>query len=177
MLNFFKILSCNRSGWILLFISALMLEMTALYFQYMMDLQPCVMCIYERTALFGIMFSALIAMIYPKSTILRIMGLIIALGSAIKGLQISLLHWDLQNNPSSLKQCTVLPEFPATFPLDQWFPAIFKPTGLCGEVQWQFLGISMVEWIVVIFAFYVLLLALILLSQLKRTKPQRRLFR
>ena len=51
MLHFFKTLSVQRSGWLLLLISALALEGTALYFQYGMDLQPCIMCIYERVAL------------------------------------------------------------------------------------------------------------------------------
>ncbi|EJS90878.1 disulfide bond formation protein B, partial [Pasteurella multocida subsp. multocida str. Anand1_buffalo] len=62
-------------------------------------------------------------------------------------------------------------------PLDQWFPALFLPSGSCSEVTWQFLGFSMVQWIVVIFALYTLLLALIFISQVKRLKPkQRRLF-
>ena len=43
MLKFFKTLSVQRSGWLLLIISALVLEGIALYFQYGMELQPCVM--------------------------------------------------------------------------------------------------------------------------------------
>ena len=57
MLHFFKTLSVQRSGWLLLLISALALEGAALYFQYGMELQPCVMCIYERVALFSIAFA------------------------------------------------------------------------------------------------------------------------
>ena len=44
------------------------LEGSALYFQYGMDLQPCVMCIYERVALFGIAFAGLIGLIAPHLT-------------------------------------------------------------------------------------------------------------
>ncbi len=66
MLHFFKTLSIQRSGWLLLLISALALEGSALYFQYGMDLQPCVMCIYERVALFGIAFAGLIGLIAPR---------------------------------------------------------------------------------------------------------------
>jgi disulfide bond formation protein DsbB len=35
-------------------------EMVALWFQHVMLLQPCVMCIYERCALFGIMGAGLV---------------------------------------------------------------------------------------------------------------------
>lgn len=177
MLKFLKIQSCNRSAWFLLLFSTVFFEACALYFQHGMNLQPCVLCIYERTAIFGIMFSALLALINPKSIFLRIMGLLIGLGSAIKGLHISLEHLDLQINPAPWKQCAVVANFPETLPLDQWLPAVFKPLGLCGQEQWQFLGVSMVQWIVAIFTIYILVFSLTLISQMKRAKPQRHLFR
>ena len=42
----------QRWAWALLFASALLLELVALYFQYGMDLKPCIMRIYQRTAVF-----------------------------------------------------------------------------------------------------------------------------
>ncbi len=39
---------------------AFMLECAALYFQHVMKLQPCVMCVYERVALLGIMVAGLV---------------------------------------------------------------------------------------------------------------------
>ncbi|NBI43676.1 disulfide bond formation protein DsbB [[Haemophilus] felis] len=177
MLNFFKIYSMQRSGWFLLFVATVILISISLYFQHEMNLEPCVMCIYERTALFGIMFASLIGLLYPKSTFLRLLGLIIALGCAIKGFEVALTHLDLQLNPAPWKQCPLVPEFPTTLPLDKWIPFIFKPSAPCGLEQWQFLGLSMVQWILIIFVVYILLLALLLMSQFKRSKPQRRLFR
>ena len=79
MLHFFKTLSVQRSGWLLLLISALALEGTALYFQYGMGLQPCVMCIYERVALFGIAFAGIIGLIAPRFLIMRVLALIVAI--------------------------------------------------------------------------------------------------
>ncbi|MFK3557426.1 disulfide bond formation protein DsbB [Pasteurella multocida] len=177
MLSFFKTLSTKRSAWFLLFSSALLLEAIAFYFQHGMGLAPCVMCIYERVAILGIAFSGLLGLLYPSSMLLRLMALLIGLSSAIKGLMISITHLDLQLYPAPWKQCSAVAEFPETLPLDQWFPAFFLPSGSCSEVTWQFLGFSMVQWVVVIFALYTLLLALIFISQVKRLKPkQRRLF-
>ena len=53
MLDFFKQLSLKRSAWIFLAFTAFALESTALYFQYGMGLQPCVLCVYERLAMVG----------------------------------------------------------------------------------------------------------------------------
>ncbi|WP_303013566.1 disulfide bond formation protein B, partial [Rodentibacter pneumotropicus] len=60
MLAFFKRFSEKRSSWLLLAFSSLALELTALYFQYGMGLQPCVLCVYERLAMSGLFFAGII---------------------------------------------------------------------------------------------------------------------
>lgn len=177
MLKFFKQLSLNRGGWFLLFLSTLALESTALYFQYGMGLAPCVMCIYERVALFGLTFSALLGLSYPRSLVLRLSALAVGLGSSIKGLLLAIKHVDYQLNPGPWNQCSYLAEFPQTLPLDRWLPYIFNPTGSCSEITWMFLGFSMAQWIVVVFAFYSLLLLLLLVSQFKHIEQSRNIFR
>ena len=179
MLKFFKTLSVQRSGWLLLMISALVLEGIALYFQYGMELQPCVMCVYERVALFGLAFAGLFGLIAPRFLIVRLLALLIGFVSVVKGLSLSLKHVDYQLHPAPWNQCSYLPEFPQTLPLDKWFPVLFQPTGSCEDVAWSFLGFSMAQWIVVMFAIYLLVLLLVLISQFKRldTRGRRRLFK
>ena len=176
MLRFFKDWSLQRSGWLLLFISAIGLDLTALYFQYGMGLQPCVMCIYERVAVLGIAFSGLIGFIAPRVLILRLIALGIGLWGAIKGLFIAYAHMDFQMNPAPWKSCPIVPNFPQTMPLHEWFPSVFKPTGSCSEISWQWLGLTMVQWLVVAFAIYTLVLVLVLLSQMKKSTENRDIF-
>ncbi|PJG85782.1 disulfide bond formation protein DsbB [Conservatibacter flavescens] len=176
MLKMLKALSVQRTGWFLLVLSGVLLELTALYFQYGMQLQPCVMCIYERVALFGIIVAGLIGMIAPRFFIIRFFALIIGLACAIKGVLLALTHVDYQMNPAPWKQCSIFAEFPETLPLDKWLPVLFQPTGSCSEISWEFLGITMAQWLVVIFAFYSLLLLLVLISQVHKSRTQRRLF-
>ena len=64
----------RRLPWLLLALSALVLEATALYFQYGLELDPCVLCIYQRTAVMGIFFSALIGMSAPQTVVARSIG-------------------------------------------------------------------------------------------------------
>lgn len=166
--------SQQRSSWFLLLFSALSLEVTALYFQHGLGLKPCVMCIYERVALWGIFLGGVIGFIAPSSWLFRLFGIGIGLWSAVKGLLLSTQHVNYQLNPAPWNRCDIVVNFPQTLPLDRWFPAMFKATGDCSQIQWQFLGYSMPQWLIVVFGVYVVIIALVLLSQLKRGQTTRR---
>ena len=71
MLRYLNQSSRGRSAWLLLALTAFALELVALWFQHVMLLKPCVLCIYERCALFGIMGAGLVGAIAPKSQIGR----------------------------------------------------------------------------------------------------------
>ena len=176
MLALFKQFSEKRSAWLLLIVSSLGLELTALYFQYGMGLQPCVLCVYERLAMAGLFIAGIIGFLAPRSIIVRLLAIALGLFSGIKGLMISIRHLDLQMNPAPWKQCEVVPNFPETMPFHKWLPSLFGPTGTCDESQWSFLGISMVQWLVFIFAVYVIVLVVMLIAQVKKSRNQRRLF-
>ena len=107
---------------------------------------------------------------------MRLIALILGLFSSIKGLLVSLRHLDLQMNPAPWKQCEFIPNFPETLPFHQWFPAIFNPTGSCNESQWSFLNLTMVQWLVFIFVVYIAILTILFISQIQKSRKQRRLF-
>lgn len=143
--------SRNRLSWLLLLLVILALELCALYFQHVMMLAPCVMCIYERVAMFGIGIAAIIGMINPKNTLLRVVGLAGWLISSLKGLLLALEHVDYQFNPSPFKTCDIFVNFPDWAPLNQWAPWLFEAYGDCSKIVWQFLDLSMPQWLVIIF--------------------------
>ena len=157
-------LSTDKRPWGLLFVSVLSLEMAALYFQHVMDLRPCIMCIYQRTALFGVMFAAIPAMLV-NNVITRLVGYIGWGISAIWGLLIAIEHVDIQTaaNPF-FATCEFEPNFPSWAPLHEWLPTIFGATGDCGDINWSFMDISMPQWMIVIFAIYSVIWAVILVS-------------
>ncbi|WP_438863537.1 disulfide bond formation protein DsbB [Neptunicella sp.] len=158
----------NAGAWKLLFISTLGLELAALYFQYVMDLAPCIMCIYQRTAIFGIMLSGLIGILFNQNLLLRIVALTGWGISSVWGGMIAYEHVDIQTaaNPF-FASCEIVPNFPAWLPLHEWIPQIFAATGDCGDIDWQFMQLSMPQWMMAIFAFYAVTLGLILLIRLK----------
>lgn len=174
MLNYLKALSLTRGAWLLLSASCAVLEGAALYFQHGMGLNPCVMCIYERLALLAILAAGLLGSLAPKWALTRWAALALGLFGAIKGLRLALKHTDYQLNPAPWNQCSPFVEFPETLPLNQWFPALFEATGDCSKISWQFWGLSMPQWLIAIFAVYLALFTLLLLSQFKRTQNRQR---
>ncbi|KMK52041.1 disulfide bond formation protein DsbB [[Actinobacillus] muris] len=176
MFAYFKDLSLSRKAWFLLTISCCALEATALYFQHGMGLKPCVMCIYERLALFAILAAGILGILAPKITLVRCAALALGLYGAIKGLLLALKHTNYQLHPAPWNQCSPFVDFPDTLPLHKWFPYVFEATGDCGKISWQFWGLSMPQWLIAIFAVYLVIFVLITLSQFKRTRRQRDLF-
>lgn len=176
MLYYFKTLSLSRSAWFLLILSCIALEGIALYFQHGMGLVPCVMCIYERVALLGILFAGILGFIGNRYAILRWLAILAWLGSALKGLTLSLKHHDYQVNPSPWNQCEFKVNFPQTLPLDKWLPDIFAPGPVnCSQSQWEMFGFSMAQWLIFTFAIYLVFAIIVLISQVKRSRPRHRL--
>ena len=172
MINFIASLGRTSAAWMWLLLSAFLLEVTALYFQYGMELRPCIMCIYQRTAVFGIMFAAIIPLL-TNNIITRLLAYLLWGVSAIWGLIIALEHVEIQGAKNAFfATCEIVPNFPSWAPLHEWLPNIFAATGDCGEINWSFLNLSMPQWMVVIFAIYTLALGSVLLCKILNKKAR-----
>ncbi|MEZ8823006.1 disulfide bond formation protein DsbB [Vibrio amylolyticus] len=171
-LNTIKTFSQNRISWLLLLIFIIFFEACALFFQHVMMLPPCVMCIYERIAMLGIGGAAFIGLLNPKSAIIRWLGLAAWGASSYKGLALSMQHVDYQFNPSPFATCDLFVTFPSWAPLNQWVPWMFEAYGECSKIVWQFLGLSMPQWLVVVFAANLIALAVIVISQFAKGDTQ-----
>ncbi len=175
MLQFFKRCSQERTIWLLVMLTALALELSALYFQYVMLLSPCVNCIYERCALFGIMGAGVLGAMAPGSP-LRYPAILLWIYSAWEGTLLAWQHNMLQLYPSPFSTCDFFVNFPDWLPLDKWIPAVFLASGDCSTAQWQFLSLGMPQWLMGIFAVYLLFGIVVLVSQFVHSEKHR-LFR
>lgn len=160
-------LSTNKTAWMLLSLSAILLELSALFFQYGLKLEPCIMCIYQRVAIWGIFIAGVVGTYSCK----YIAGRFFALGSwgvgAIWGLLLAVEHHDIQTSTMSfLFSCEFTPNFPQWLPLHQWLPFLFEASGDCGDIDWQFFGYSMPQVMILVFAIYTAALTCVLFSQL-----------
>jgi len=161
----------SRQAWLLLALTALGLELTAIYLQYYMHLQPCVLCVYERSSIGLVIAAGILGFINPKVFLFRLGGYLLWTGGVVWGLFLSVKHSAIQMGLiSSPASCTFMANFPTWLKLDQWFPAVFNPTGYCEDIQWQFLGLSMPQSMVIINAVYLLVLLVIVAMEFKQPR-------
>ncbi len=165
MLRMLNRCSKGRTAWLLLALTAFALELTALWFQHVMGLKPCVMCIYERCALLGVLLAGLVGALAP-ATPFRFVGIIVWLIGAAEGVRLSWEHTMLQINPPLFATCDFMARFPSWLRLDKWVPGMFVATGDCLDRSWTLFSLSMPEWLLGVFAVYLLVAVLVLIAQL-----------
>jgi len=147
----------------------------ALYFQYVMGLDPCPLCILQRICVITLGVVWLGAGLHnPGSVGVRVYGAmtvaIAAIGAGIAGRQVWLQHLPAGQVPACGPGLEYTLE---TFPMREALGIILRGSGDCAEVDWTFLGLSMAGWMLVIFAAFVVSGALLLY----RGGGERRMFR
>lgn len=180
MLNLIRMFTASRSCWVLLFLFAAAMEGCGLYFQYGLRLDPCVECVYERAFLLGFVLAALIGFLAPGSAFMRFTASLVLFLSSGFGLKTALEHnsFSVSSSQAFGKVCKLTADFPSFLKLDEWLPWMFKPTGSCGPLPWEFLGLSMPQWLVTIFGCGLIAAVVMLISQFsKKRKNYSELYR
>jgi len=168
-------LPTRRWAWLALAGTALAFEGCALYFQYGLGLQPCVMCIYIRLAVLGVLAAGLLGALAPAKPMIQLLGFAAWGAAALEGLLLSRELIVIQQAPpfSFDVSCAFMPRFPAWLPLHEWFPSFLMPTGNCTDDVWSWLGLSMAQWTLIIFAAYLLSLAAVIAAKFVTRRATR----
>ncbi|MGY0216114.1 disulfide bond formation protein DsbB [Endozoicomonadaceae bacterium StTr2] len=157
-----------RITWLIMLLTAVFLESTAWYFQYVMYLDPCELCVYQRLAVMLLAISAAVMMIAPRNRVIRSIGYLIWIVGAVYGLKVAMKQLGYYGADGMFVTCNALPTFPFNLPLYDWWPDMFFPTGFCGEDGWSLLGMNMAQWMTVIFSVYIAAFALCVISLFKK---------
>lgn len=151
MLN--KIKLTSRVWFFIGFLSCFFLLSTGAFFQLVMDLQPCPLCISQRIAILltGIVFLA--AAVHNPGAIGRKVYAVLGGAVALLGASISTRHVWLQNlPPEEVPECGPgLAYIFENFPLTETLKLMLNGTGECAEVLWTFLGLSIPAWTLIAF--------------------------
>ncbi|MFW5970187.1 MAG: disulfide bond formation protein B [Halofilum sp. (in: g-proteobacteria)] len=144
-----------------------------LWLQMRLELEPCPLCILDRVAfsVAGVLF-LLAALHGPRGTGRRVYAALTLVPLAF-GLAVAGRHLWLQSLPSDeVPACGgSLDYMLETFSLGKVIDMVVQGSGSCADIEWQFLGLSIPAWTLVLFV----LLTLIALVQLFRP-VERRLF-
>jgi disulfide bond formation protein DsbB len=155
-------------SWLFLAATTLILELAALYFQYVMSLEPCVLCVYQRVSVVILFIAFVIGAVASHIALIRWLSYLIWGTGGLWGLYLAMKQSGLQLGiiPPSLS-CDVNAKFPEWLKLDEWLPTIFQPSGFCDEIQWHFIGLSMAQWLIIIMTGYLLLLLLFIFLDIR----------
>lgn len=147
LLNFLTL----RHGYLLGFLSCTSLLAAAYYFEYVMFLDPCPLCMVQRLATLLTGLGFLVAFVVAPASNRHWLTpvLLFTLAAAVFGYWSADHHVWIQNLPAEdVPACG--PSFDymlETLPLSELLGIMLQGNGNCAEIDWLFLGLSMPEWL------------------------------
>ncbi|HYQ70710.1 MAG TPA: disulfide bond formation protein B [Gammaproteobacteria bacterium] len=148
-----------RTVFLLGFLACIAMMGTALiYFQFLLQLEPCPLCIMQRMVVISIAVVLLVATLHnPRGQGVRVYGALVTLVAAT-GAAIAGRHVYLQNlPPDQVPECGPgLDYILEVFPLSEALQMVLHGSGECAEVLWRFLGLSIPGWTLIAFSGFIL---------------------
>jgi protein dithiol:quinone oxidoreductase len=133
------------------FLACVALLAYAYYAQFVMHLEPCPLCIFQRVGLFavGVVF-ALAALHDPAGWGRRVYAALIGL-AALATVGVAARHLYIQSQPAgSVPACGASLDFMLkVFPLTDVLVKVLTGSGECAKITWRFLGLSMPGWVLI----------------------------
>lgn len=151
MLN--KLAAFGQSAWywVAIIVMGLIMEGSALYYQYALDYYPCVLCIHIRIWVMAVILLAVLALFIRKSRPLLMGAHVLSVGLFIGLLERCWMTFAVERLMVD-GSCSMDSGLPAWFALDKWFPWIFEVQEACGYTPEVLLGITMAEALLMISA-------------------------
>jgi disulfide bond formation protein DsbB len=133
------------------FAASLSLLAYAYYAQFVLHLEPCPLCIFQRVGIFSIGLVFLIAAAHdPVGAAKRVYAVLLAL-SALATSGVALRHLYIQSLPEgSVPACGASLDFMLkVFSLSEVLVKVLTGSGECAKVTWRFLGLAMPGWVLI----------------------------
>jgi protein dithiol:quinone oxidoreductase len=140
-----------RAANLLGFVACVALLAYAYYCQYVLHLEPCPLCIFQRVGIFaiGVLF-AIAAAHDPAGWGRRVYAGLLTLAAAIT-IGVAARHLYIQNAPpGTIAACGASLDFMMkVFPLTDVLVKVLTGSGECAKVTWRFLGLAMPAWVLI----------------------------
>ena len=140
-----------RLGNLLGFLACAALLAYAYYAQYVMHLEPCPLCIFQRIGVFALCVVFLIAALHdPGMYGRRVYAALLGL-AALATIGIALRHLYIQSlPPGSVPACGASLDFMLkVFSLSEVLVKVLTGSGECAKITWEFLGLAMPAWVLI----------------------------
>jgi disulfide bond formation protein DsbB len=141
----------GRVYWLAILALGLALESAALYYQYVLDYGPCILCIHIRLWIAGLMLVSLLALAgRGRPAMVRVCH-VLTVVMAAGFLERSWMSLGVERG-TVIGECNMDLGLPEWFAVDRWLPAVFEPWEACGYTPYLLFGVTMAEALVAISA-------------------------
>jgi disulfide bond formation protein DsbB len=140
-----------RRGNLLGFLACACLLAYAYYAQYVMHLEPCPLCIFQRIGIFALGVMFLIATLHePAAFGRRVYAVLLSL-AALATIGVALRHLYIQSlPPDAVPACGASLDYMLKiFSLSEVLVKVLTGDGECAKVTWEFLGLAMPAWVLI----------------------------
>ena len=120
----------------------------ALYYQYILDVYPCALCVQIRAWIMGAILLSIFTSFFCKKFWWRWAGLTLTTALIVGALYTSWYSLMIERG-EIISSCTVDAGFPKFMPLDQWIPPLFAAEGICGKSPDMWFGLTMNEGLII----------------------------
>jgi disulfide bond formation protein DsbB len=120
----------------------------ALFAQYVLNLEPCPLCVFQRVAVIALGCVFLFAALYNPSRLSAGIYTLLILLTAGAGVGVAGRHVWLQNlPPDKVPACGPGLDFMLdSFPFSEVLSTVLSGSGECADIAWSLLGLSMPAW-------------------------------
>ncbi len=131
-----------------------------MYLQYVVDLEPCPLCVLQRLGYVVTGLLALPGTVFALGARAQRLLAGLALLTAVAGGAVATWHAYLVVYPPASMTCgRPFQWFDDDFPLVLWLPKLFRGQGDCLRVDWTLLGLNIPQWALLVFVAISVLLA------------------
>lgn len=161
----------SRNYWLIYIFSGLILLVAALYYQYVLDQLPCVLCVQVRLwiSLFVIVS---IAGLFVRNN--RLMNIFTSLSVVLIAIALVERSYQLLGTERGFifGDCGFDPGLPAWFAIDEWLPWLYRVETPCGYTPEIIFGITMAETLMVLSAALLIFSSCVALAVLISSRNQ-----
>src|SRR5277367_1759989 len=123
----------------------------AYYAQYVLHLEPCPLCIFQRIGVFTLGVVFLVATLHDPAAFGRRVYAVLLTLAALATIGIALRHLYIQSLPAgAVPACGASLDFMLkVFSLSEVLVKVLTGSGECAKITWEFLGLAMPAWVLI----------------------------
>ena len=160
----------NRMISLAVFVSCAALLASAYYFEYVLYMDPCPLCIMQRIAVLLVGIAGLLGFLLAYNQIARLISAVFMLLSAFLGMGVAGRHVWIQSLPADqVPTCGPSLEYMVdTLPWAEVLSVMLRGNGNCADSHWAFLGLSMPQWVLVWFVGFAVVRAFFMITTTRK---------